>query len=92
MSKTQEKRALAQATAADFVAQRRVVQYEFLKSNHEVGKKLFLDNKDKLSPEDIATIEGQIVETEALLEKLKAEAGSYASVLEKLPEATDSQV
>lgn len=72
MSKTQEKRALRKAEAKDFVKQRRQAALSMFERNFEVGMKIYEDNKDKMSPEEIATLEAEIESAKKAVEDFKA--------------------
>ena len=72
MSKTQEKKAARLAEAAEFVKERRVRNLEIFESNFEVGLKIYEQNKDKLSPEEIAHMESEIERQREILEEYKA--------------------
>jgi hypothetical protein len=70
MSKTQDKKQERILEAASFVAERRAIQLEILEKNYEMGVKLFLDQKDTLSPQEIEQIETMMTEQRAALDKL----------------------
>jgi len=72
VSKTQEKKAARLAEAAEFVKERRVRNLEIFESNFEVGLKIYEQNKDKMSPEEIAHIEEEIIRQKDLIEEYKA--------------------
>ena len=72
MSKTQEKKAARLAEAEAFVKERRTRNLEIFESNFEVGLKLYEQNKDKLSPEEVAYMEEQIERQKETLEEYKA--------------------
>ena len=72
MSKTQEKRALRKAESEDFVKQRRQAALSMFERNFEVGMKIYEDNKDKMSPEEIATLEAEIESAKKAVEDFKA--------------------
>jgi hypothetical protein len=71
VSKTQEKRAARIAEAQEFVRQRRVRNLEIFESNFAVGLKVYEENKDKLSPEEIAHMEEEIERNQALIKEYK---------------------
>ena len=75
MSKRQEKIEQRRAEQHAFVKERRKYQVAMLEHAYNVGLKLYEDNKDKLSEEEIAKIESMKAEQLATLEKLKAEIG-----------------
>ena len=70
MSKTQNKRQERFREAANFVSERRSIQLQILEQNYEIGAKLFLDQKDTLSPEEVEQIETMMTEQRAALDKL----------------------
>ena len=70
MSKTQNKRQERVREAAHFVSERRTIQLQILEQNYEMGVKLFLDQKDTLSPEEVEQIEKMMTEQRAALDKL----------------------
>jgi hypothetical protein len=72
MSKTQAKRQERLEQANEFVRARRRAQLEIFESNFNVGVTMFLDNKDKLSEEDIATIEAQMEQNQRIIDEYKA--------------------
>jgi hypothetical protein len=74
MSKTQDKQKARMEETKAFVQQRRQLQYEILKNNFDVGVKLYLDNKDKMSEDEINQVEGMMAEQEAALERIRLEA------------------
>lgn len=73
MSKRQEKIKQNQEAAAAFVSARREVQLAIFESNFKVGLQLLEENRDKLSEEELATIEAQIKDIEGVIEKLRSE-------------------
>lgn len=72
MSKTSEKRAARIAQAADFVKQRREMTLDMFERNFEVGMKIYEDNKDKMSPEEVELLEKEIESARAVVEEYKA--------------------
>jgi hypothetical protein len=70
MSKTQNKRQERLREAASFISERRAIQLQVLEQNYEIGVKLFLDQKDTLSPEEVNQIEKMMAEQRAALDKL----------------------
>lgn len=72
MSKTSEKRAARAAEAADFVKQRREMTLEIFERNFEVGLKIYEDNKDKMSPEEIILLEAEMESAQKAIEEYKA--------------------
>lgn len=73
MSKTQEKRARRLAEQQAFLKERRETQLTVFEYNFNVGLKLFEDNRDKMSEEEIQAIEKEIEENRALIDKLRRE-------------------
>jgi hypothetical protein len=72
MSKTQDKRQERLEQANEFVRARRRAQLEIFESNFNVGVTMFLENKDKLSEEEIATIEAQMEQNQRMIDEYKA--------------------
>ena len=72
VSKTQEKRAARLAEAEAFVKERRERQIAIFESNFEVGLKVYEDNKDKLTPEQVAQMEEEIERNKTFIEEYKA--------------------
>lgn len=72
MSKTSEKRAARIAEAAEFVKQRREMTLEMFERNFEVGMKIYEDNKDKMSAEEVELLEKEIESARAAVEEYKA--------------------
>jgi hypothetical protein len=70
MSKTQNKKQERIREAAAFISERRAIQLDILEKNYEMGVKLFLDQKDTLSPQEIEQIETMMTEQRAALDKL----------------------
>jgi len=71
VSKTQEKKAARLAQAQEFVKERRQRQIEIFESNFEVGLKMYEDNKDKLTPEQVAEMDADIERNRALIKDYK---------------------
>jgi hypothetical protein len=71
VSKTQEKRAARLSEAQDFVKQRRVRNLEIFESNFEVGLRVYEDNKDKLSPGEVAHMEAEIERNKEMIKEYK---------------------
>jgi hypothetical protein len=74
MSKTQDKRAARKAEAQAFVRARRQSQLQMFEHAYGVGLRMFEENKDKMSPEEIEVIEKMKIEQLETLERLKREA------------------
>ena len=74
MSKTQDKKAQRIAESQDFVAERRRLQLHMLEQNFETGVKLYNNQKDTLSPEEVEEIEKMMAEQRAALDKLHEQA------------------
>ena len=73
MSKTQEKRALRKAESEAFLRERRMNQLAQFEANLSAGKQILDANREKLSPEEITILEGQLAENKDLLEKMRLE-------------------
>jgi hypothetical protein len=71
MSKTQEKRARRAAERDAFIKERRQVQLAVFESNFNVGLEFFENNKDKMSPEEIAQVEEEIEKNRQLIQEWK---------------------
>jgi hypothetical protein len=71
MSKTQEKRARRAAERDEFIKERRQVQLAVFESNFNVGIEFYENNKDKMSPEEIAQIEEEIEKNRQLIQEWK---------------------
>jgi len=78
MSKRQEKIEARKTEQQAFIAQRRKMQLAIFQANFDVGMKLYEDNKDKMSPEEIELVEIEIKRNKELLEKLKSETDTGA--------------
>jgi cob(I)alamin adenosyltransferase len=78
MSKTQDKKELRIKEAKEFVAARRSLQVELFEQNIAVGMKIYEENKDKFTPEEIEILEKEIQRNKELLEKFKNEANTDA--------------
>ena len=78
MSKRQEKIEARKTEQQAFIAQRRKMQLAIFQANFDVGMKLYEDNKDKMSPEEIELVEIEIKKNKELLEKLKSETDTGA--------------
>lgn len=77
MSKRQEKIERARAEQHEFLAARRSQQLAYLEHMYEVGNKIFEENKDKLSEDEVAQITKMRDEQLAALEKVREEIKSY---------------
>jgi len=71
VSKTQDKKAARLAESAAFVKERRIRNLEIFESNFEVGLKVYEENKDKLSPEEVAYMEAEIERNQELIKEYK---------------------
>lgn len=74
MSKRQEKIEARKAEQQAFIAQRRKMQLAIFQANFDIGMKIYEENKDKMSPEEVELVEIEIQKNRELLEKLKAES------------------
>lgn len=70
MSKTQDKRKARNMERIEFLIARKKTQHAMFEQAVAVGEKIFEDNKDKLSPEEIEQLEGMRKENRDLLEKV----------------------
>jgi len=75
MSKAQDKKDRNIAEAAEFLKERHQVQMAVFESNFEAGVQVYLANKDKMSPEEIELVEGEMAGAQELIDKLKVEWG-----------------
>ena len=75
MSKTQDKRERVKAEQKSFIKQRRLQQLLALEAQFNYGLKLYEDNKDKLSAEEIEQMEAEKKMFEETLFKFKKEHG-----------------
>jgi cob(I)alamin adenosyltransferase len=73
MSKRQEKIEARKAEQQAFIAERRKMQLAIFQANFDIGMKLYEDNKDKMSAEEIELVEVEIKRNQELLDKLKNE-------------------
>jgi hypothetical protein len=74
MSKRQEKIAERIREQQEFISARRNQQLMMLEQAYEAGLRIYEENKDKLSPEEIENIEAMKVDQLEMLEKLRLEA------------------
>lgn len=73
MSNKQDKKAQRIQEAKEFINERRKIQLAVFQLNFDKGLAFYENVKEKLAPEEVATIEAQIEENKALIEKLKSE-------------------
>ena len=73
MSKRQDKIEARKEEQKAFIAERRKMQLAVFQANFDIGMKLYEDNKDKMSAEEIELVEVEIKKNRELLDKLKAE-------------------
>lgn len=73
MSNKQDKKEQRIKEAKEFINERRKIQLAVFQINFDKGLAFYENVKEKLSAEEIATIEAQIEENKALIEKLKSE-------------------
>lgn len=73
MSRRQEKIAQRLNEQQEFLKARKTVQLALFENALEVGLKVYEDNKDRLSKDDIAKIEAQLEENRQLIVKLRSE-------------------
>lgn len=75
MSKTQEKRARRKAEQQAFIKERRAQQLAWFVNNFELGKKMYEDNKDKMSEQEIEFVEQEMKAQEEFIANFKKENG-----------------
>lgn len=73
MSKTQDKKARRKAEQQAFLRERREMQVAMFEQAFNTGLRIFEENREKLSPEEIEVIEKDIEENRALIDKLRRE-------------------
>ena len=73
MSKRQEKIQENIAKQQEFIGERRAMQLDMLEQAYMVGLKIYEDNKDKLSPEEIEKLEAMKADQLETLERLRNE-------------------
>jgi hypothetical protein len=73
MSNKQDKKEQRIQESKEFLKERRKIQLAVFQINFDKGLAFYENVKEKLSPEEVATIEAQIEENKALIEKLKSE-------------------
>jgi hypothetical protein len=73
MSKRQEKIAQRLSEQQEFLKARKTVQLALFENALEVGLKVYEDNKNRLSEDEIAKIEAQLEENRQLILKLRSE-------------------
>lgn len=78
MSKRQEKIAQRMEEQQTFLRARKTIQLQMFENALEFGLKVYEDNKDKLSAEDVSKIEAQLEENRALIKKLRDELDTPA--------------
>jgi hypothetical protein len=76
MSKTQEKRAARKAEQQAFIRARREMQIAQWENNLEIGERIYSENKEKLSQEEIEILDKQLTQNRELLAKLKDDLDS----------------
>lgn len=69
MSKTQDKRRARNMERIEFLIARKKTQYAMFEQAVAIGEKLYEDNKEKLSAEEVEKLEGMRKENERLLEQ-----------------------
>lgn len=70
MSKTQDKRRQRNMERVDFLIARKKTQYSMFEQAVAIGEKLYEDNKDKLSAEEIEQLDSMRKENQRLLEEV----------------------
>jgi len=73
VSKKQEKKAKRIAIQQAFIRERRMNQFAYFEANLIAGKQLLDANRDKLSLEELETLDKEYQENVEALEKLRAE-------------------
>lgn len=73
MSKTQDKRAQRKAEQQAFLRERREMQLNMFEQAFNTGLRIFEENREKLSSEEIEVIEKDIEENRALIDRLRRE-------------------
>jgi hypothetical protein len=73
MSRRQEKIAQRLSEQQEFLKARKTVQLALFENALEVGLKVYEDNKNRLSEDEIAKIEAQLEENRQLILKLHSE-------------------
>jgi hypothetical protein len=73
MSRRQEKIAQRLSEQQEFLKARKTVQLALFENALEVGLKVYEDNKNRLSEDEIAKIEAQLEENRQLILKLRSE-------------------
>jgi hypothetical protein len=74
MSKRQDKINQRIADSKDFMRERRKTQLIMFEQNYETGLRMYEQNKDKLTPEQISILEKQLQENKEILDRLRDEA------------------
>lgn len=77
MSKRQEKLIARRKERYEFLASRRAQQLTMLEQLFETGDRMYQDNKEKLSEEEIAEIEKMRTEQVATLDNVREEIKTY---------------
>ena len=70
MSRTQDKRVARNLERIDFLIARKKTQYSMFEQAVAIGEKLYEENKEKLSPEEIEQLEGMRQENQRLLDQV----------------------
>lgn len=84
MSKTKDKREARKKEQNEFLLARRMQQLSFIKQALEIGEKIFNDNKDKLSEDEIAQIEKMRQEQADTVAKVEAEIQALLDTLDEV--------
>jgi len=82
MSKTQDKRKARNAERIKFLMARKNFQLDMFEQAVAVGERIFEENKDKLSPEEIQQLESMRKENAALLEQVREQIKSLEAELD----------
>jgi len=79
MSKKQEKINVRKAEQQSFIKERRKMQLAVFKANFEVGLRIYEENKDKMSQEEIDLVEIEIEKNKKLIADIEKDVASYGS-------------
>lgn len=90
MSKTQDKRKMRNKERIEFLLERRKVQLAMFEQGVAVGLKLYEDNKDKLSPEEVKQLEEMRLENERLLGQVREQVSELEAELDALNTGTQA--
>lgn len=83
MSKTQDKRNARNRERIEFLIARKKLQLNMFEQAVAIGEKLFEDNRDTLSPQEIEQLEAMRAENNGLLEKVKLQLVALEAELDE---------